>query len=194
MVPLSLFLNTSLLYLSVHGANVPTFKVNPKPGEKKRFMIIDYKKLLSRLNLAKLEMSHAEWIEAAYNCFCFQSSHNVVESSGTYSSWWEKHFNFFNLQKDKVFYYNTWKSMDLEIYQEFYAQLTIYNAAFYVHRYDIVKNSFDLKSQMKSMLSGASKVSQEMPSSVPSVPFPSGSSKLSPLACCILYGEHGQTL
>lgn len=191
MVPLPLFLNSSLLYLSVNGANVPMFKANPKPGERKGFTIIDCKKLLVRLNLAELEMSHAQWMEAAFNCFRFQCSRDIDESGGAFSAWWEKHFDFFNLQRDKVFYYDAWKSMELEIQQEFYAQPTIYDAAFYARRYDIIKNTFDLKSQMQSMFLGASKVTQGLPSIAP---FPSSSSKSSPPACCILCGERGHTL
>ncbi|KIM39208.1 hypothetical protein M413DRAFT_56875, partial [Hebeloma cylindrosporum] len=114
MVPLPLFLNHALAYISINGANLPTFKANPKPGEKKGFTIIDCKKLLSRLNLAELNMSHAEWSEAAYNCYRFHSGRDIHGSSGSYASWWDKHFNFFNLQKDKVKYYDAWKSLELE--------------------------------------------------------------------------------
>jgi hypothetical protein len=191
MVPLPLFLNSSLLYLSVNGANVPTFKANPKPGERKGFTIIDCKKLLTRLGVTELGMSLAEWMEAAYNCFRFQRSRDVEESGGAFSAWWEKHFNFFNLQKDKVYYYDAWKSMELEIRQEFYAQPTIYDAAFYARRYDIVKNTFDLKSQMSSIMAVSSRPTRGSSSSVP---FLSGSGKTSPLACCILCGDRGHAL
>lgn len=195
MVPLPLFLNSSLLYLSVNGANVPTFKfvkANPKTGEKKGFTIIDCKKLLANRGLAELGMSHAQWMEAAFNCFRFQCSRGIDESGGAFLAWWEKHFNFFNLQSDKVLYYDAWKSMELEIRQEFYSKPTTYDATFYARRYDIIKTTFDLKSQMHSMMSGASNVSQGIPSTSP---FPSSSSKSSsPSACCILCGERGHAL
>ena len=75
MVPLPLFLNDALNYILVNGANLPTFKANPKPGERKGFTIINCKKLLARLGLAELTMTHAQWSEAVYNCFRFHSGH-----------------------------------------------------------------------------------------------------------------------
>jgi hypothetical protein len=94
MVPLPLFLNDALSYISINGANLLTFKANLKPGEKKGFTIIDCKKLLARLNLAELTMTHAEWSEAAYNCFRFHSGHDIHGPKGSYASWWDKHFCF----------------------------------------------------------------------------------------------------
>lgn len=185
MVPLPLFLNSSLEHLSVNGANVPTFKANPKFGEKKGFTIIDCKKLLASLGLAELKMTHAEWSEAAVNCFRFQSSRDIGGSGGGFSSWWEKHFNFFNLQKDKVVYYDAWKAMELQLRQEFYSQPTLYDPAFYAQKYGIIKTSFDLETKFQSLIPGPSKSSSS---------FPSSSSKSSATPCCVLCGERGHTL
>ena len=92
-----------------------SFKANPKPEENKAFTIIDCKKLLGSLNLAELTMTHAEWLEGAYNCFHFHSRRNVHGPDGSFASWWDKHFGFFNLQKDKVKYYEAWKSLELKL-------------------------------------------------------------------------------
>lgn len=34
-------------------------------------------------------MTHAEWSEAAYNCFHFHSGHDVHGPDGSFASWWE---------------------------------------------------------------------------------------------------------
>jgi len=193
MVPLPLFLNHALSYISINGANLPTFKANPKPGEKKGFTIIDCKKLLGRLDLAELTMTHAEWSEAAYNCYRFHSERDIHGPTGSYASWWDKHFGFFNLQKDKVKYYDAWRSLELELRQEFYSQPTTYDGAYYARKYDIMKNIFDAKSEIASMVSTSQSRSQRNlnPSSTS---FPKGSDKVSPPACCILCGEKGHLL
>ena len=193
MVPLPLFLNHALSYISINGANLLTFKANPKPGEKKGFTIIDCKKLLGRLDLAELAMTHAEWSEAAYNCFRFHSERDIHGPTGSYASWWDKHFGFFNLQKDKVKYYDAWRSLELELRQEFYSQPTSYDGAYYARKYDIMKNIFDAKSEFASMVSTLQSRSQRN-SNPSSTSFPKGSDKASPPACCILCGEKGHLL
>lgn len=195
MVPLPLFLNDTLSYISINSANLPMFKANPKPGEKKGFTIIDCKKLLARLNLAKLTMTHAEWSEAAYNCYCFHSGCDIHGPGGSYASWWDKHFGFFNLQKDKVKYYSAWKSLELELHQEFYSQPTTYDGAFYARKYDITKNIFDAKSEFTSMMAILQPTPHNLAASgVASSSFLRGSNRASPPACCVLCGERGHLL
>ena len=195
MVPLPLFLNDALSYISINGANLPTFKANPKPREKKGFTIIDCKKLLARLNLAELTMTHAEWSEATYNCFRFHSGRDIHGPEGSYASWWDKHFCFFNLQKDKVKYYGAWKSLELELRQEFYSQPTSYDGAFYARKYDIIKNIFDAKSEFASMMPTLQPASRNLAApGISSSSFPKGSSRASPPACCVLCGERGHLL
>ncbi|KDR80496.1 hypothetical protein GALMADRAFT_136969 [Galerina marginata CBS 339.88] len=150
MIPLPLFLNSSILYITVNAASLPTFKANPKPDQKKGYSVIDCKKVLVQLNLAELEIDNAQWAEASYNCFRFQCERDVVESGGAYSAWWDHHFNFFNFQMDKNEYYDAWKAMELELRQDFYAHPCAYNADYYARKYDIVKCSYDLKRRMQS--------------------------------------------
>jgi len=192
MVPLPLFLNDTLNYISINGANLLTFKANPKPGEKKGFTIIDCKKLLGRLGLAELAMSHAEWSEAAYNCFRFHSGHDIHGPDGSYAFWWDKHFGFFNMQKDKVKYYEAWKTLELELRQEFYSQPTSYDGAYYARKYDIIKNISDAKSDFASMISTSQSGSYRN-LAAPLASFLKGSGKVSP-ACCVLCGERGHLL
>ena len=194
MVPLPLFLNDTLSYISINSANLPTFKANPKPGEKKGFTIIDCKKLLSRLDLSELTLTHAEWSEAAYNCFRFHSGCDIHGPDGSYASWWDKHFSFFNLQKDKVKYYDAWKSLELELRQEFYSQPTTYEGAYYARRYDIIKNIFDAKSEFASMMPTSPTVSYRNQVAAPGASFRKGSGKVSSPACCVLCGERGHLL
>ena len=193
MVPLPLFLNSALNYISVNGANLPTFKANPKPGERKGFTIIDCKKLLARLDLAELTMTHAQWSEAAYNCFRFHSGRDSHGPTGSFALWWDKHFGFFNLQKDKVKYYDAWKALELELRQEFYSQPTRYDGAYYARKYNIMKNVFDAKSEFASMISSGP-YHPMVASNPSSISFPKGSGKASPPACCILCGEKGHLL
>ncbi|KDR82222.1 hypothetical protein GALMADRAFT_58755 [Galerina marginata CBS 339.88] len=150
MIPLPLFLNSSLLYITVNAASVPTFKANPKLDERKGNSVIDCKKLLAQLNLAELQIDMGQWVEASYNCFRFQCERDTVKSGGAYSAWWDHHFNFFNFRMDKIEYYDAWKSMELELRQEFYARPCAYDADYYARKYDIVKFSYDLKHQMQS--------------------------------------------
>jgi hypothetical protein len=133
-------------------------------------------------------MSHAEWSEAAYNCFRFYSGHDIHGPDGSYASWWDKHFGFFNLQKDKVKYYEAWRSLELELRQEFYSQPTSYDGAYYARRYDIIKNIFDAKSDFASMISTSQSGSYRN-LNASSASFPEGSGKVSSPACCILCGE-----
>ncbi|KDR71516.1 hypothetical protein GALMADRAFT_126978 [Galerina marginata CBS 339.88] len=185
MIPLPLFLNSSLLYITVNAASVPTFKANPKPDEKKGSSVIDCKKLLAHLNLAELEIDKVQWAEASYNCFRFHCERDIINSGGAYSAWWDHHFNFFNLQMDKNEYYDAWKTIELELRQEFYARPCTYDANHYVRKYDIVKCIYDLKRQMQSTLptSTTSLLSSQV-----------DSSKSSPLPCCVLCGVRGHTL
>jgi hypothetical protein len=194
MIPLPLFLNDALNHISVNGANLPTFKANPKPGERKGFTIIDCKKLLARLDLAELTMTHAQWSEAAYNCFRFHSGRDIHGPTGSFALWWDKHFGFFNLQKDKVKYYDAWKSLELELRQEFYSQPTRYDGAYYAWKYDIMKNVFDAKSEFASMISSGSQSYSSVTSNPSSISFPKGSGKASPPASCVLCGEKGHLL
>jgi hypothetical protein len=140
-------------------------------------------------------MTHAKWSEAAYNCFHFHSRRDIHGPEGSYASWWDKHFCFFNLQKDKVKYYGAWKSLELELHQEFYSQPTIYDGAFYARKYDIIKNIFDAKSEFTSMMPTLQPASRNLAApGISSSSFPKGSSRASPPACCILCGERGHLL
>jgi len=124
-----------------------------------------------------------------YNCFRFHSGHDIHGPDGSYASWWDKHFSFFNLQKDKVKYYDAWKSLELELRQEFYSQPTAYDGAYYARRYDIIKNIYDAKSEFASMMPTSPTVSYRNQVTALGTSFQKGSGKVSPPACCVLCGE-----
>ena len=99
------------------------------------------------------------------------SGWDIHGPTSSFALWWDKHFGFFNLQKDKVKYYNAWKSLELKLHQEFYSQPTHYDGAYYACKYDIMKNVFDVKSEFASMFSSGSQPYSSATSNPSSISF-----------------------
>lgn len=206
-IPLPLFLNSSLRHIVDEHATLPTLKSTPLPGETKGITVIDVKKLMSSLAVSELSLSHSQWEEAARNYYRFQEARDTVGQGGEWASHWDKHFTFFSRQHDRDQFYDAWKHIELELRREFFTQRQKYDPNFYATKYDLAKSEAKIKSSIENTFRsqgfGNFPKAQGNSSSPPrprtdkhpgSFPFPSSSSKASPLTCCVLCAEAGHPL
>jgi len=112
-VPLPFFLTQNLQTLVDKASILPTVKSNPAPGEMKGIYILNIEKLSAHFG-KELSLTCSQWSEAASNMWSFQISRDKSGNDGEHATWFEKHFNFFNMLIKRDELYNTWKVMELE--------------------------------------------------------------------------------
>ena len=116
-VPLPFFLTRNLRTLIDEASTLPTVKSNPVPGETKGIYILNIDKLSTRFG-KELSLTCSQWSEAAANLWSFQISRDKSRADGKHASWFEKHFNFFNMLTKRDELYDAWKVMELEFQQD----------------------------------------------------------------------------
>ena len=117
-IPLPFFRNANLRYIIDHAATLPTTKSNPLPGETKGQFILNIPDMIKGAKGCKcfgeeLSLDFGQWSKAAQNCFRFHQMQDRDSDTGPYASWWSSHFNFFNMQEDKITQYHAWKELEL---------------------------------------------------------------------------------
>ena len=116
-VPLPFFLTQNLCLLVDEAPTLPTVKLNPAPGETKGTYIQNIEKLSARFG-KELSLTCSQWSEAATNMWSFQILRDKSGSDSEHATWFEKHFNFFNMLNKCDELYNAWKVMELEFWQD----------------------------------------------------------------------------
>ncbi|KAF8805786.1 hypothetical protein BYT27DRAFT_7103707, partial [Phlegmacium glaucopus] len=125
-VPLPFFLNKSLQILVDEASTLPTIKSNPLPGETKGIHILDIEKLSIRFG-KELSLTCSQWSEAALNMFKFQQARDKKGDDGLHASWFDDHFNFFNVHRDRDELYDAWKNIELRLRKEHRSHKTSFN-------------------------------------------------------------------
>jgi len=116
-VPLPFFLTWNLWSLVDEASTLPTVKSNPALGETKGTHILNIEKL-STCFCKELTLTCSQWSKATANMWSFQISRDKLGSEGEHASWFEKHFNFFNMLNKRDELYDAWKVMELEFRQD----------------------------------------------------------------------------
>src|SRR6266567_6016461 len=125
-VPLPFFLNKTLRVLIDEASTLPTIKSNPLPGESKGIYILDIDKLSVRFG-KELSLTCSQWSEAAVNMFRFQQARDEVGDEGEHAAWFDNHFNFFNVHKDRDKLYEAWKVVELKLRKDHRSQNLAFN-------------------------------------------------------------------
>ena len=117
-IPLPFFRNANLRYIIDQAATLPTMKSNPLLGETKGQFILNIPDMIKGAKGCKcfgeeLSLDFGQWSKAAQNCFRFHQMQDRDSDTGPYASWWSSHFNFFNMQEDKITQYHAWKELEL---------------------------------------------------------------------------------
>ena len=213
-VPLPFFLTRNLQSLVDEASTLPTVKSNPAPGETKGTYILNIEKLSTRFG-KELTLTCSQWSEAAANMWSFQISRDKLGSEGEHASWFEKHFNFFNMLNKRDELYDAWKVMELEFRQDHCSRHLKFSAMDYDKVLGLTEESHKLRkefqdfvnsSQMGVGRSGSSYHGSVTPfsqrvlprgpsnSQAFSQPFLPGSSKSSPSAVCLICVYKGHTI
>jgi hypothetical protein len=148
-IPLPFFRNENLHYIIDQAATLPTTKSNPLPGEMKGQFILNIFDLTKDKKTCKgfgkeLSLDFGEWSGAAQNCFCFFTRYKDGDM-GPYATWWSSHFNFFNVQEDKISQYNAWKDLELKLRREYRTEPTKFDINHYAMKYEAAKTMYELK-------------------------------------------------
>src|SRR6266700_1222501 len=114
-----------LVLLLIHGTSI--YRCNPLPGESKGIHILDIEKLSARFG-KELSLTCSQWSEAAVNMFRFQQARDEVGDEGEHAAWFDNHFNFFNVHKDRDELYEAWKVVELELRKDHRSQNLAFNA------------------------------------------------------------------
>ena len=128
-IPLPFFRNENLHYIIDQATTLPTIKSNPLSGETKGQFILNISDMTKGTKGCKafgdkLSLDFGEWSEAAQNCFRFHQMQDKDGDMGSYAIWWSSHFNFFNVQEDKISQYNAWKDLELKLHREYQTEPT----------------------------------------------------------------------
>lgn len=214
-IPLPFFRNANLRYIIDHAATLPTTKSNPLPGETKGQFILNIPDMTKGAKGCmtfgeELSLDFGEWSEAAQNCFRFHQMQDRDGDAGPYATWWSSHFNFFNVQEDKITQYNAWRELELKLRREYRTEPTKFDINHYAMKYEAAKTTYELK-----LLIEKQNPSSSAPPNLKDVPprkdgfprsffrggkppgdqpFPQGSRQRHPgihPVCCILCGEVG---
>ncbi|KAF8151433.1 hypothetical protein B0H34DRAFT_626602, partial [Crassisporium funariophilum] len=138
-IPLPFFLHKNVCYIIDNAAMLNTVKSNPLDGASKGLQILDIAKLSNKLG-SELSLTCSQWVEAGWQMYRFQQERDRDGPNGSFARWYSNHFNFFNSQIDKDETYEAWKSLELDLRQEFRRQKKEYSAAHYAERYLIAKS------------------------------------------------------
>jgi len=211
-VPLPFFLTWNLWSLVDEASTLPTVKSNPAPGETKGTHILKIEKLSTCFG-KELTLTCSQWSKATANMWSFQISHDKLGSEGEHASWFEKHFNFFNMLNKRDELYDAFKVMELEFCQDHCSCHLKFSVTDYDKALGLTKESHKLHKEFQDFVNssqtgvgrsgssyrgGITPFSQRVLPCGPSnsqaysQPFLPGSSKSSPSAICLIcmYKEH----
>jgi hypothetical protein len=213
-VPLPFILTRNLRSLVDEASTLPTVKSNPAPGETKGTYILNIEKLSTRFG-KELTLTCSQWSEAAANMWSFQISRDKLGSEGEHASWFEKHFNFFNMLNKRDELYDAWKVMELEFRQDHRSRHLKFSTTDYDKALGLTEESHKLHKEFQDFVNssqtgigrsgssyrgGVTPFSQRVPprgppnSQVYSQPFSPGSGKSSPSAVCLICVYKGHTV
>ena len=214
-VPLPFFLTRNLRSLVDEASTLPTVKSNPAPGETKGTYILNIEKLSARFG-KELTLTCSQWSEAAANMWSFQISRDKLGSEGEHASWFEKHFNFFNMLNKRDELYDAWKVMELEFRQDHRSRHLKFSATDYDKALGITEESHKLRKEFQDFVNSsqtavtrssgppyrgsAGPFSQRTLPRGPShlqtspQPFSSGSGKSPSTAVCLICAQRGHTV
>jgi hypothetical protein len=213
-VPLPFFLTRNLRSLVDEASTLPTVKSNPAPGETKGTYILNIDKLSARFG-KELTLTCSQWSEAAVNMRNFQISRDKLGSEGEHATWFEKHFNFFNMLNKRDELYDAWKVMELKFRQDHRSRHLKFSATDYDKALGLTEESHKLRKEFHEFVnSSQSGIGRSGPSYRGSVtsfsqralpqgpshlqgssqPFPSGSGKSSSTAVCLICAQRGHTV
>ena len=211
-VPLPFFLNKNLQILIDEASTLPTLKSNPLPGESKGVYILDIEKLADRFG-RELSITCSQWSEAALNMFKFQQARDAQGDSGEHGAWYDEHFNFFNVQRQRDELYDAWKSVELRFRKEHRSEKTRFKLDHHEDAFRDARNAHQLKQEILALFpaqapkfpqnnnrgtSGNYNKSFSKPPSrfqASSQPFSSGSGRSSSSTSnCLICTERGHTV
>ena len=137
-------MNKSLHYLNVNTALLSTVKCNPLTEETKGTLILNIEKLYTIFG-QELSLDISQWSKVAENMYNFQEAHVKQGSLDDHAQWFAQHFGFFMNQHNKVENYEAWKSLELELCEEFYSEPTAYDTAYYANQYAHAKSKHEMR-------------------------------------------------
>jgi hypothetical protein len=131
---------------------------------------------------------------------------------GPYATWWSSHFNFFNMQEDKISQYDAWKELELKLRREYRTEPTKFDITHYAMKYEASKTTHELRLLIEKQ--NHLPIAPKDPSTRKDSffrpfrggkasgdhhqPFPQGSRQRHPglthPVCCILCGELGHSV
>jgi len=217
-VPLPFFLNKNLCVLIDEASTLPTIKSNPLPGESKGIHILDIDKLSTHFG-KELSITCSQWTKAALNMYRFQQARDALSDESEHATWFDNHFSFFNIHKDRDELYDAWKVVELELCKDHCSQNLAFNAADHDAAFERAQLSYNLHFEFQTQFQTLMSVSQG--SKIPSVnahgggngytkfkpafnrshptsqSFPSGSGRLSSSSSssyCLICAEKGHTV
>ncbi|KAF8811593.1 hypothetical protein BYT27DRAFT_7049843, partial [Phlegmacium glaucopus] len=153
-VPLPFFLNKNLQILVDEASTLPTIKSNPLPGESKGIHILDIEKLSGRFG-KELSITCSQWSEAALNMFKFQQARDKTGDDGQHAAWFDEHFNFFNVHRDRDELYDAWKCIELRLRKEHRSHKTSFNPADHDNAFREAASSHKLRLEFQGLLTAS---------------------------------------
>jgi len=213
-LPLPFFLTRNLRTLIDEASTLPTVKSNPVPGETKGIYILNIDKLSTRFG-KELSLTCSQWSEAAANLWSFQISRDKSGANGEHASWFEKHFNFFNMLNKRDELYDAWKVMELEFQQDHRSRHLKFSEPDYDKALGLTEESHKLRKEFQELVTSSHTAIQRSGPpyhSIPgsqsqrnlprgpfqphsySQPFSSGSGRLPSSSVCLICALRGHNL
>jgi hypothetical protein len=145
----------------------------------------------------------------------FQISRDKLGSEGEHATWFEKHFNFFNMLNKRDELYDAWKVMELEFRQDHRSRHLKFSATDYDKALGLTEESHKLRKEFQDFVNSSQpaivrsgppyratpgsfsqKALPRGPSHSLTSPqsFPSGSGKPSSTAVCLICAQRGHTV
>ncbi|EDR08774.1 uncharacterized protein LACBIDRAFT_327093 [Laccaria bicolor S238N-H82] len=168
-VPLPFFLTQNLRSLVDEVSTLPTVKSNPAPGETKGIYILNIDKLSNRFG-KELTLTCSQWSKAAANMWNFQISRDKSGSEGEHATWFEKHFNFFNMLNKRDELYDARKVMELEFRQDHRSRHLKFSATDYDRALGLTEETHKLRKEFHDVLNSSQAATGQPPQVLVTLP------------------------
>ncbi|PPR05511.1 hypothetical protein CVT24_003191 [Panaeolus cyanescens] len=151
-IPIEFFTRNRINHISAHFAGgLPLAKGTLLSNETGRHPnIIDITSLQDKLKAPPGSLTYAQFLEAKENMIKFQQQRDTGD--GSWGALYREHFDFFTSQDNAETYYDSWKSMEVEMRFSWRANETRFPQSVYVSKWISMVDTHGLRIQLQAAL------------------------------------------
>ncbi|KAE9403808.1 hypothetical protein BT96DRAFT_973589 [Gymnopus androsaceus JB14] len=156
-IPLSLFTNSRLAYISANAHGLKKIKVS-RTG-KPTVVVLDLASLLTHFGIDPKDpldgLSFNDFRQAGRNLWCFECERDgTPDGSGTRSTWTRNHFGFWDSKPDAELMYKYWKPKEWKLREERYTYSLAFDLQDYREEWSQTKSAADIDAKLEALRSG----------------------------------------